>query len=148
MCGLNGPRWNHFIFRVRIFHNLCRENKCFLDTQGLRRETAQFSFKGKAGYSTRRQCHLKPFANNIVCHFVARTFLDGMTGDPPFSDIERWPDDESQCKVWWNSNCGVLFKWIYNFIREICKFSGTLVPPMWTGWLVPPLFILDFQRGF
>ena len=30
-------------------------------------------------------------------------------------------------------NLGYFLQWAFNFIREICKFSATLAPPIWTG---------------
>ena len=79
------------------------------------------------------------FANYIVCHFGA-TYMDGMTGDPLFIlDILRGPFNQSIRKVWWYSYSGLFSKWPYCFICEICKFSATLRPPMWTGWLLTPI---------
>ena len=61
-------------------------------------------------------------------------------------DIQRGPDNESLCKVWWNSYRGVFFKWTFNVRREICKFSATLAPPISTEWLVTPIFYFGFPR--
>ena len=59
-------------------------------------------------------------------------------GDPLIYSryIKRVPDIESLCKVWWNSNCLVYFKWSFNLRSQIYKLSATFVPPIWTAWLV------------
>ena len=62
-------------------------------------------------------------------------------------DIQRGPDNESLCKVWWRFYCRLFFKQTFNFRLQICKFSTTLAPPIWTGWLVTPLFYFGFPKG-